>query len=195
MAEFLAKLKYPSLVALLGFLLILVSYFDVDLKALQFHQHSAIYPTLVLGVILILCSFFVYGIENDAFPLVRLRHTRKINDGYEASMGKTKVRVIFGRIEQVEIPSKHGTVALPANEYFDDDCIADKKSSLGAFMIEKFPGNYRLSKNWSGASLSDARMCSRNCLGLKALCCSKRKVFKHEATELELRCFSMHHCN
>ena len=52
---------------------------------------------------------------------------------------RSTITVSFGRLESV--PGGEGFVyLLPANEYFDDDCITDRASVLGAFVASRFPG-------------------------------------------------------
>lgn len=53
-----------------------------------------------------------------------------------ARIGKTAVQVEVGRIQ--DHPADGSVVALPANEYFDDECVADVRSSLGAYVHHHF---------------------------------------------------------
>jgi len=53
-----------------------------------------------------------------------------------ARIGRTQIRIELGRIETYS--ADDSVVALPANEYFDDDCVADLKSSLGAYVQQHF---------------------------------------------------------
>jgi hypothetical protein len=49
------------------------------------------------------------------------------------------IRVVEGRLE--DYPAEPGAaVVLPCNEYFDDRCVADTKSALGAFVNKHFEG-------------------------------------------------------
>jgi hypothetical protein len=50
----------------------------------------------------------------------------------------TVISVVFGRIEDLSPIDTDSAVLLPANEYFDDDCIHDNRSALGAFMQRHF---------------------------------------------------------
>jgi hypothetical protein len=50
-----------------------------------------------------------------------------------------EIRVVDGRIENYA-RSAATVVALPCNEYFDDLCIADSKSALGAYVARAFEG-------------------------------------------------------
>jgi O-acetyl-ADP-ribose deacetylase (regulator of RNase III) len=52
--------------------------------------------------------------------------------------GRANVQVELGRIEDYRPEDRGAVVALPANEYFDDACITDTNSSLGAFVQHHF---------------------------------------------------------
>lgn len=66
---------------------------------------------------------------------------RRIPNGHCVSLGRMTVKVILGRIEESDCSDEACLVALPANEFFDDDCIHDCRSALGAFMQHHFKGN------------------------------------------------------
>ena len=65
---------------------------------------------------------------------------QKTENGYCISFGTLTIRVSFGRIEEFDCANSEGDhlIALPANEFFDDDCIHDSRSALGAFMQHHF---------------------------------------------------------
>jgi predicted nucleotide-binding protein with TIR-like domain len=50
----------------------------------------------------------------------------------------SELTVRFGRIEQCGGEGFGSVVALPANEYFDDECITDPRSALGSFVLHHF---------------------------------------------------------
>jgi hypothetical protein len=54
-------------------------------------------------------------------------------------IGRTEVCVRFGDIRSCDSRDPGVVVALPANEFFDDDCIRDTRSALGAYMASVFP--------------------------------------------------------
>jgi hypothetical protein len=54
-------------------------------------------------------------------------------------ISQTNVHIEFGRIQDCVPTDSRSVVALPANEYFDDECITDSNSSLGAFVQHHFP--------------------------------------------------------
>ena len=66
---------------------------------------------------------------------------RKTTNGYCTSLGAMTIKVSLGRIEESDCSDEDCLVALPANEFFDDDCIHDSRSALGAFMQHHFKEN------------------------------------------------------
>ena len=59
-----------------------------------------------------------------------LSRVREVNGTLAAFVAGCEIRVVNGRIEQYAL---HETVVvLPCNEYFDDRCVDDMKSALGA---------------------------------------------------------------
>jgi hypothetical protein len=64
---------------------------------------------------------------------------RQGDNSYSVTHGRLTIRVIMGRIEQSDC-ADDGLIALPANEFFDDDCINDPRSALGAYMQHHFAG-------------------------------------------------------
>src|SRR5260370_7538776 len=50
-----------------------------------------------------------------------------------------EVRVVEGRLEDYA-PDAGTTIVLPSNEYFDDRCVGDTKSALGAYVNRVFEG-------------------------------------------------------
>jgi hypothetical protein len=51
---------------------------------------------------------------------------------------RADVFIETGRIQDYQSADSRAVIALPANEYFDDDCISDPNSSLGAFVQHHF---------------------------------------------------------
>lgn len=67
-------------------------------------------------------------------------------------LGKINVEILFGEIQSVA--SAELTV-LPANEFFDDECICDVRSSLGAYFQSKVPGRTEAIRAAATAHLQD----------------------------------------
>jgi hypothetical protein len=59
---------------------------------------------------------------------------------FTGSIGRTQVRVGYGRIEDCDATDKASVIALPANEFFDDECLNDPNSALGAYFRRALPG-------------------------------------------------------
>jgi O-acetyl-ADP-ribose deacetylase (regulator of RNase III) len=53
-------------------------------------------------------------------------------------LSRANVLVEVGRIQNYQSADSRAAIALPANEYFDDECISDPNSSLGAFVLHHF---------------------------------------------------------
>jgi len=54
----------------------------------------------------------------------------------KVQIGRANVEIVEGRIQ--DYPMDDSVVALPANEYFDDECVTDVNSSLGAYVQHHF---------------------------------------------------------
>lgn len=63
---------------------------------------------------------------------------RNVKGGVAIRLGWADITVLFGRIEASDTDDPCSVIALPANEFFDDDCINDSHSSLGAYMQHVF---------------------------------------------------------
>jgi hypothetical protein len=69
-----------------------------------------------------------------------LTRVRADDDGrLSTNAGRCEIGVIYGRIEEYS-PEPDAAIALPCNEYFDDECAGDPKSALGAYVSSAFKG-------------------------------------------------------
>jgi hypothetical protein len=150
MFQFLEKQKYPVILSALGFIFVISSYFEVtDIAKLQISRAIVpIYPLFILGLSLILISIFlhiseetspVYVFDKSIFGLLALDKVKKLKNGFRTVINSSAINIIFGRIELIEIDTDTSLIVLPSNEFFDDECINDKRSSLGAFIQAKYP--------------------------------------------------------
>jgi hypothetical protein len=111
------------------------------------HQPSTLWP-VVVGLLLLLLSSVGFVLT---FLQKRATGTDDIGAGLDLSCVKEgdgalwttvngcEIRVVDGRIE--DYAHKSGiAVALPCNEYFDDLCVVDSRSALGAFVARAFDG-------------------------------------------------------
>lgn len=95
-------------------------------------------PALIIGTVLLAMSIIIYfevGIDIFNLNTVKIRNLK--NDILSVKIERACINIHFCKIEEVE-KIDDAVVVLPANEYFDDDCIKDKKSSLGAYVDKYF---------------------------------------------------------
>ena len=140
MFKFLEKQKYPVILLVLGAFLIFGGFFEIkDLTKLQIHPHDDPYYIIVLaGLLLSLLSAFLYLFDEVTFGWIGFRKIRNLSNGITAKLSNTNINIRFGRLEKLSEESEESLVVLPANEFFDDECINDKKSALGAYVNYKF---------------------------------------------------------
>jgi hypothetical protein len=135
--QFLEKARFEVVLLVSGVVLILAAMFKYENNA--FHSiPSSESPNnflVIAGCILLLASLAIYA-------HLELVQKNKAQIKIEAKGGaisfcleKTNFYIRFGGIENIanQIHSD-AVVVLPSNEYFDDNCIADKNSSLGAYL-------------------------------------------------------------
>lgn len=139
------KLKYPALLLIPGVVFVFVAFFRVvDLKAFNIEPHPApIYALFGVGCVLVAAALagMIFSTHPDLLPLghagVRLVEA---GDRLQATVGKTTLEVRFGRVEDVTTANPSSLLVLPANEFFDDDCVRDTRTSLGAFVQSQLQG-------------------------------------------------------
>lgn len=141
--------KYPAIVLFLGFLLILIGFVDVqDISKFKVVARSSpIYLAITIGSVLILSSFLTYLFDEVLLGWSRFNKVKKLKNGYQILVDNTEVNVLFGRIEEIASEHPESTVVLPANEYFDDECIDDSRSALGAYINNNFVNQSEEVKN------------------------------------------------
>jgi O-acetyl-ADP-ribose deacetylase (regulator of RNase III) len=82
--------------------------------------------------------------EKDALPALVFSKAKKAGNGYAAKFGTTEIKIDFGGLQ--EIAPAHPAAAdigvvLPANDFFDDDCLAASNTACGAYVAARFPNN------------------------------------------------------
>jgi hypothetical protein len=68
-----------------------------------------------------------------------LTRVREADGAMWTTVGGCEIRVVEGRVQDF-IPELGSAIALPCNEYFDDRCVGDTKSALGAYVNRVFEG-------------------------------------------------------
>jgi O-acetyl-ADP-ribose deacetylase (regulator of RNase III) len=130
-----------SLVA--GIIFLLLSFF-------QFNQNNQKvisldcpnYIKLSIGIIFIL----LFLVQHCFF---RHQHSTKqkiTTNGKIFRYNNINITLKLGKIEDNKNYSRNSIILLPANTKFDDDCITDNKSALGAFFIEYYPNQLKEAK-------------------------------------------------
>src|SRR5262249_2425296 len=61
------------------------------------------------------------------------------DEGFVVRCGlRSELMLKFGRIEDCQCDGLGSVIALPANEFFDDECVTDSRSALGSFVLHHF---------------------------------------------------------
>jgi Domain of unknown function (DUF6430) len=136
----LFKQRFHVILLVFGFLLVLAGLFTIkdfskfDVAA----RNDVVRSSLAIGVVLIAIAVVLHLIADESFGFPIRSKVKKTNRGYAITKGHTHIQVLFGRIEEFDCSSTDCLVALPANEFFDDECIDDTRSALGAFIQRHF---------------------------------------------------------
>jgi hypothetical protein len=143
MLKLLLNHKIQYVFGIAGVVFILLSMFNVqDITKLQltFVTPIKLVP-LVTGVVFIILSFIGNFSHQLTVPLswTALSKVKNTKEGYETTFDHAKIEVCFGQIQDYSQFSTQDLVVLPANDLFDDKCIHDTRSALGAFMNHFFP--------------------------------------------------------
>jgi hypothetical protein len=141
MFKFFEKQSYLVILLVLGMLLIIFSFFEVkDLSNLQVEpRNTIVWFGVVLGVVFAGISLFFYGQDRLTLGWFKSASVRMTDNRLQANCGHTQINIIFSNIQAVAKDMPTSMIVLPANEYFDDECIHDSKSSLGAYVQSVFP--------------------------------------------------------
>jgi hypothetical protein len=140
--KFLTKGPIGVIALIICATLLVLSRFDVALKPYSIHRVTTVDTTLALGA----SAFFLLGLIVIVGPHIAAvlpwRFPRAVvtatADGYAVRAGEGEIRVRYGRLDELVTPLGSALVVLPANEYFDDDCVRDPRSALGAFVQRHF---------------------------------------------------------
>lgn len=146
LSEFLQKVPYQVLLLVIGAFFIFVSFFKVeDITKLKFEPlANPIYELGILGLFLLIFGVVLAvaarnQINRRTFGSNRTKIKIAKNE-ISVNIGQNTLAVKLGQIENAATDPATSLIVLPANEYFNDKCINDNRSSLGAFVLAKFPG-------------------------------------------------------
>ena len=137
--------RFPVVILILGVFLIVAAFFKVeDITKLQISAYPVpIYSVFVCGVILVISSIVFFVFTDTSLNLKIGSKIEDTKDGFTLRIGRADLNIHFGRIEGCDSSDPACAIVLPANEFFDDECISDKKSAMGAYIQSAFPEKTR----------------------------------------------------
>jgi antiphage defense system Thoeris ThsA-like protein len=124
-------------------ILLLLTFFSVDVGKHAITPYPyPVYPLLAVGLLaLVGVSLVTLAPQlSRASAIGGQIAITSTNESVETSIGQNVLRVQLGRLETSASDPSCSLIILPANEYFDDECITDVKSALGSFVQSKLPG-------------------------------------------------------
>jgi hypothetical protein len=138
--NFLGKQKFPTILLFFGVVLVFAGFFDIkDITKLSITANSkANYTIAVFGGLLVAISILIYLFDELTLGWLGFSKISKNDLGFGTKISTTTINILFGRLETLSENSEESMVVLPANEFFDDECIRDNKSALGAYINHKF---------------------------------------------------------
>jgi hypothetical protein len=145
----LARQPYWVIALVLGVGLVASACITVD-KEFYWSTHPP--STLWLpgiGIVLLLLSFLAFAYTfisdrkdtaNNLLGGLDLTAVKESNGVHWTAVSGCEIRVEYGRIENYE-PDAGTAIVLPCNEYFDDRCVGDTRTALGAYVNRVFDGH------------------------------------------------------
>jgi hypothetical protein len=144
----LVKQPYWIIALLLGAALVAFPCITID-KEYHWTSHppSTVLP-VVIGIVLLSLSSITFGLTllprrstnaDDLSAGLDLTRVKESNGVVWTTVGGCEIRIVDGRIED-HAGAAGVAVALPCNEYFDDRCVGDMRSALGAYVNRAFEG-------------------------------------------------------
>ncbi len=139
----LLKQKIQYVFGIAGILFILLSMFSVkDITKLDVTFVTPIrLAPLFTGIVFVVLSILWHRGPHLTVPLslTALTKVKSTSHGFQINIGHANIEVCFGQIQELYYKESTALVALPANDLFDDKCIHDARSALGAFVNHIFP--------------------------------------------------------
>jgi len=119
-----------------GLLFIVLSFLSLDGLENISLTASPKWIMLIIGCILGVGGLIIFMLTREER---RINKKARIEDGLPIKLGPISVNLRLGKIQKISRLDKAAAVVLPANTTFVNDCITDKNSALGAFMLERYP--------------------------------------------------------
>jgi hypothetical protein len=109
------------------------------------HAPVTLWPASV-GIALVVISALAFLLtqlnlpKDDSGTGVDLKRVKEGKGVLWTRVAGCEIRVVNGRLEDYMGASPYSAVVLPCNEYFDDRCVDDARSALGAYANRVFEG-------------------------------------------------------
>jgi hypothetical protein len=139
------KQPYRVLVLIFGVILLAGPTITIDKNyAWSTHEPTTLWPVLV-GMALIALSAVAFFFEarlslsKDVGAGVDLSRVKESKGTFSTVVAGCEIHVVNGRLED-HTKDPHTAIVLPCNEYFDDKCVDDTRSALGAYVTSIFQG-------------------------------------------------------
>ena len=134
--RFIFNAPIVNILVIFGLLLIALSFFSFDgIKNITLTA-SPKWIMFIIGCVLTVSGLATFILTREKRGINK---KARIKDGLTIKLGRTSVNLRVGKIQEISGMDKTAAVALPANTTFVDDCITDKNSALGAFMLDRYP--------------------------------------------------------
>ena len=125
-----------NMMVFFGLVFIALSFFGLDgIKTITLVA-SPRWPMLIIGSILTFAGLTVFLLTREER---RINKKARIEKGISIKLGRILVKLELGKIQEISNLNKTTAVVLPANTTFINDCITDKNSALGSFMMDHYP--------------------------------------------------------
>jgi hypothetical protein len=143
----LYKQPYWVIALVLGVFLVLMACVNLDHEYHWIAHPPKTYVLVSVGLGLIVLSGLAFSLSlwanfasgpngGAGVDLTRVKE----KDGIISTLvGNCEIRVVFGRLEDYATDSGAAIVG-PCNEYFDDQCLQDRRTALGSYVNHAFEG-------------------------------------------------------
>lgn len=144
----LLKQPYWVMTLIFGVLLVSLPIVSLDRDHYYWTAHRPdpwILVVVGIGLLLVSAAAFWFSLPSnkavgeDVVQGLDPSRVKEHNGTLWTTVSECEIRVVTGRLEECEF--EPGTViVLPCNEYFDDECVGDTKTALGAYINKTFEG-------------------------------------------------------
>ncbi|MDD2927683.1 MAG: DUF6430 domain-containing protein [Candidatus Omnitrophica bacterium] len=145
-----------NILTIISFVFIAASFFKVECLNGQWKVLKTQNPDIIpfsIGIVWLVIALIIHIVE---FKKIKLKGLlKKIDKGFRVVISGSQINIVFDNIRNVRFNEPQSAVVLPTNDSFDDECINDPRSSLGAFFQEYFPKGIKQIQNLIAKELED----------------------------------------